>query len=238
MRTERQHAPPLAPGLIAPKTCRKRRKSQAVLEASGRRSCPTRAQDAQLMPQAVSGSRRAVIPGWTLENVGANDLPFIPVGPRLHDRRSSCRRSPLVLLAGLISLLAVVAVPAALADQVFHTSHAAVHAVAGAPLQSGFVNDIHTNGTVNAAREEYHLNGAQPNTTYQVQLVIYGDQSCAGSPFADGSDRDVDDKRRRKRQRVYDLPGRPAEQPAPGGRDRLAVHSQTALRYTRPIACR
>ena len=90
----------------------------------------------------------------------------------------------LALLAGVISLIAVVLVPAALADQVFHTSHAAAHAVAGAPLQSGFVNDIHTNGTVNAAREEYHLNGAQPNTTYQVQLVIYGDQTCAGSPFA------------------------------------------------------
>jgi hypothetical protein len=90
----------------------------------------------------------------------------------------------LALLAGVISLIAVVLVPAALADHVFHTSHAAAHAVAVAPLKLGFVNDIHTNGTVNAAREEYHLNGAQPNTTYQVQLVIYGDQTCAGSPFA------------------------------------------------------
>jgi hypothetical protein len=90
---------------------------------------------------------------------------------------------PLVTLAGLIALLALAAVPAAFADQVFHTSHAAVHPVAGAPLQSGFVNDIHTNGAVDAAREEYHLNGAQPDTTYQVQLVIYADQSCDGSPF-------------------------------------------------------
>ncbi len=90
---------------------------------------------------------------------------------------------PLVTLAGLIALLAMAAVPAAFADQVFHTSHAAVHPVAGAPLQSGFVNDIHTNGAVDAAREEYHLNGAQPDTTYQVQLVIYADQSCEGSPF-------------------------------------------------------
>ena len=90
---------------------------------------------------------------------------------------------PLVTLAGLIALLALAAVPAAFADQVFHTSHAVVHPVAGAPLQSGFVNDIHTNGAVDAAREEYHLNGAQPDTTYQVQLVIYADQSCEGSPF-------------------------------------------------------
>ena len=87
------------------------------------------------------------------------------------------------MLAGLSFLFAVVAVPAALADRVFHTSHAAAHPVAGAPLRSGFVNDIHTNGTVNGAREEYHLNGAQPNTTYQVQLAVYADQSCAGSPF-------------------------------------------------------
>jgi len=89
---------------------------------------------------------------------------------------------PLMMLAGLVSLGALIAVPAAFADQVFHTSHAAVHPVSGAPLQSGFVNDIHSNGAVNSAREEYHLNGAQPDTTYQVQLVIYGDPTCAGSP--------------------------------------------------------
>jgi hypothetical protein len=91
---------------------------------------------------------------------------------------------PLLILAGLISLLALVAVPAAFADQVFHTSHAAVHPVAGAPLQSGFVNDIHSNGVVNSAREEYHLNGAQPNKTYQVQLLFYEDPSCAGLPLS------------------------------------------------------
>ena len=89
---------------------------------------------------------------------------------------------PLLTLAGLISLVAFVVVPAALADQVFHTSHAAVHAVAGAPLKSGFVNDIHSNGAVNSAREEYHLNGAQPNTSYEVHLLFYEDPSCAGSP--------------------------------------------------------
>jgi hypothetical protein len=78
----------------------------------------------------------------------------------------------------------LIAAPGAFADQVFHTSHAAVHAVAGAPLHSGFVNDIHSNGVVNSAREEYHLNGAQPNTTYEVQLLFYEDQSCAGSPLS------------------------------------------------------
>jgi hypothetical protein len=81
-----------------------------------------------------------------------------------------------------IAAAALVASPS-FADQVFHTSHAAVHAVSGAPLESGFVNDIHTNGVVNSAHEEYHLNGAQPSATYQVQLVIYGSPSCTGAPF-------------------------------------------------------
>ena len=89
-----------------------------------------------------------------------------------------------LVAAVVLAAAALVIVPLAAADQVFHTSHAAVHAVAGAPLQSGFVNDIHSNGAVNSAREEYHLNGAQPDTTYQVQLVIYGNQSCSGTPFA------------------------------------------------------
>ena len=91
-------------------------------------------------------------------------------------------RKPLLIAAAVVAV-ALIAVPTAFADQLFHTSHAAVHSVAGVPLRSGFVNDIHTSGVVNAAHEEYHLNGAQPGTTYQVQLVIYPSQSCAGSPF-------------------------------------------------------
>lgn len=87
----------------------------------------------------------------------------------------------LLMLAWLVAGAALIAAPGAFADQVFHTSHAAVHSVAGAPLKSGFVNDIHTNGAVNSAREVYQLNGAQPDTTYQVQLLVYGNQSCAGS---------------------------------------------------------
>ena len=58
---------------------------------------------------------------------------------------------PLVMLAGLICFGALIAVPAAFADQVFHTSHAAVHAVAGAPLQSGFVRSI-TSTVLNRTR--------------------------------------------------------------------------------------
>jgi hypothetical protein len=87
------------------------------------------------------------------------------------------------IAAAAAAATAALAAAPALADQLFHTSHAALHAVAGAPLRSGFVNDIHTNGAVNSAREEYQLNGAQPDTTYQVQLVIYPSQTCSGAPF-------------------------------------------------------
>jgi hypothetical protein len=89
-----------------------------------------------------------------------------------------------LLVAAAVGAVALFVAPVGLADQVFHTSHAAVHAVSGAPLRSGFVNDIHTNGNVNSAHEEYHLNGAQPNATYQVQLVIYLSQSCTGALLA------------------------------------------------------
>ncbi len=92
-------------------------------------------------------------------------------------------RKPFRLAPALASVAALVVVSSALADQVFHTTHAAVYPVASAPLQSGFVNDIHTNGVVNSAHEEYHLSGAQPNTIYQVQLVIYASPNCAGTPF-------------------------------------------------------
>jgi hypothetical protein len=92
-------------------------------------------------------------------------------------------RTPLLCAATVVAAAALVSVPSAFADQVFHTSHAELHPVTDAPLQSGFVNDIHTNGVVNSAHEEYHLAGAQPNTTYQVTLVIYLSPNCAGTPF-------------------------------------------------------
>ena len=52
-----------------------------------------------------------------------------------------------LLVAGALALLALpmVAAPAS-ADQAFHTLHADVVPVGSAPLKSGFVNDIHTNG--------------------------------------------------------------------------------------------
>ena len=84
------------------------------------------------------------------------------------------------------TVLAFVALPllasTAAADQYFHTSHAALIPIGGAPLQSGFVNDIHAQGPEIGAQERYVLVGALPETTYTVALHIYvGDPTCSGT---------------------------------------------------------
>ena len=91
-------------------------------------------------------------------------------------------------------LLAVVAaavlgvglmVAPALADAGYHSSHIQLLPTGGTPLRSGFVENIHVNGPEVFAREVYVLNGAQPETTYQVTLNIFVlDPSCTGSPGA------------------------------------------------------
>jgi hypothetical protein len=87
-------------------------------------------------------------------------------------------------LAAAVAALALVAVPflvsSAAADQSFHTSHAALTPVGNAPLHSGFVNDVHTNGVRNYAQERYQLNGAAADTTYSVTLEIaFADATCS-----------------------------------------------------------
>jgi hypothetical protein len=87
------------------------------------------------------------------------------------------------LLAAL-TCAALVFVPAALADAVFHSTHAPLSPVGGAPLQSGFVEIIHMDGPINAAHDNYVLNGATPNTSYTVTLHIStsADPTCS-APF-------------------------------------------------------
>jgi hypothetical protein len=85
-------------------------------------------------------------------------------------------------LAAVVAALTMVAlVPAARADQVFHSERIPLIPVNGAPLQSGFVVDIHTNGPIIYALERYQLNGAMPNTTYQVVSQIYVDPTCTAN---------------------------------------------------------
>jgi hypothetical protein len=62
---------------------------------------------------------------------------------------------------------------AALADQAFHTLKVPLSAVGDAPLRSGWISDIHANGPIIGAHEEYHLNGGTPHTTYQVVIQFY-----------------------------------------------------------------
>jgi hypothetical protein len=53
--------------------------------------------------------------------------------------------------------------------------------VGGTPLRSGNVVDTFTEGPQVFAIERYQLNGATPNTTYRVQLVIHlGNPNCSG----------------------------------------------------------
>jgi len=90
-------------------------------------------------------------------------------------------RPVLAVLATAAAALAFVS--AASADQVFHTLHAELTPVGDAPLQSGFVNDIHVNGPQIAALERYVVNGAAPNATYQVTILVWpADPSCSGTP--------------------------------------------------------
>ena len=83
-----------------------------------------------------------------------------------------------VVVTAAVAAFATV-VSTATADQYFHTSHADLSPIGSAPLQSGFVNDIHTNGAEIAAQERYQLNGALPDTTYTVALHLsFVDSTC------------------------------------------------------------
>jgi len=78
------------------------------------------------------------------------------------------RRIFVLTFASLTAMLALAT--GAVADQTFHTLKAPLHPLGGAPLRSGWVIDAHANGPIIGAHEEYHLNGASPNTRYQVVI--------------------------------------------------------------------
>jgi hypothetical protein len=89
-----------------------------------------------------------------------------------------------VLLAAVSAAMLLLPSTAS-ADAVYHSQHVDLHPVAGAPLHSGFVENIHVNGPQIYAHEVYVLNGAQPNTTYQVALYIYPfSTDCSAEPVA------------------------------------------------------
>jgi hypothetical protein len=72
---------------------------------------------------------------------------------------------------------------AASADQVYHSQHYDLSPIGGAPLNSGFVENIHANGPNVYAHEIYQVNGASPDFSYDVQLSIWTlNTNCSGDP--------------------------------------------------------
>jgi hypothetical protein len=87
----------------------------------------------------------------------------------------------LVLFAVLAG--ALVSASAAAADAAYHSEHMELSPVAGAPLRSGFVENIHPNGPKVYARERYVLNGAGRNAEYEVRLLVHlFDATCSNAP--------------------------------------------------------
>ncbi len=91
----------------------------------------------------------------------------------------------IALVVSLVALALGLAVPAVSADAVYHSQHIALAPAGDLPLRSGFVENIHVNGPVIFAHENYVLNGAEPNASYQVVLMLYEDTSCSGAAFAE-----------------------------------------------------
>jgi hypothetical protein len=83
------------------------------------------------------------------------------------------KTSRLLLAAALVMTAVAVAAPQATADAVYHSQHIALNPIGSAPLGSGFVQNIHADGPQVYAHELYVLNGAEPDTTYQVTLLLY-----------------------------------------------------------------
>jgi hypothetical protein len=87
------------------------------------------------------------------------------------------------LTRALVALVASAAVfaPLAAADAVYHTGHLALAPVDGAPLRSGFVQNIKAQGPQVYAHELFKLNGAAPDTTYTVTRNFFlFDPGCDG----------------------------------------------------------
>lgn len=104
-------------------------------------------------------------------------------------------RSRRFLLASALGVVLLAGASPVLADQSNHTTRLSVEVTgagvtAGYPaLRAGQVVNIHANGPVVFAIENYMLSGAKPATSYAVVLEFYAG-SCAGSfafPFPNGT---------------------------------------------------
>ena len=87
------------------------------------------------------------------------------------------------LALALASVLMTTMVASVQADATYRTERLALASIGGAPLRSGAVVNIHTNGPRIYALERYLLNGALPRTTYSVHLTGYTSLTCSGDPL-------------------------------------------------------
>jgi hypothetical protein len=109
-----------------------------------------------------------------------------------HANAAPARQSAAASIARRRFRLAVVAAAAVLtslsgtaayADQHYPSQHYDLTPISGAPLQSGFVENIHADGPIVFAHERYVLNGASPDSLYQVVLSIWtSNLTCSGTP--------------------------------------------------------
>ena len=88
------------------------------------------------------------------------------------------------IIALLVAVAALAAVPAALADGTYQTQKFAFTPVVEGVGGGGFVVNIHANGPNVFAHEQYVVKGLQPLTSYEVTLHVSLDAACA-SPVAE-----------------------------------------------------
>jgi hypothetical protein len=93
-----------------------------------------------------------------------------------------------VAVAASLAAIGIATTPAH-ADRVYHSQHLKLAPVGGAPLRSGFVQNIKAEGPVVYAHEIFVLNGAGPRTTYTVTRNFFPfDSDCSGDNGVIASD--------------------------------------------------
>jgi len=91
------------------------------------------------------------------------------------------RRTAASVVLGLF-IVGLGALPAG-ADGTYRSQHIALTPIGDAPLRTGFVENIHVNGPNVYAHENYVLNGADAEVSYQVTLSIWAaNTECSGEP--------------------------------------------------------
>jgi len=89
-----------------------------------------------------------------------------------------------LVVVSAAALLLISLSGSAYADQQYHTQQYDLSSIGGAPLRSGFVENIHADGPTVFAHERYVLNGGSPDTLYRVVLSIWtSNLTCSGIPF-------------------------------------------------------